>query len=29
MNLKASSNCTGYDTLKRIYARTEKIRKNY
>jgi hypothetical protein len=26
---KASSNCTGYDTLKRIYARTEKIRKNY
>ena len=26
---KASSNCSGYDTLKRIYARTAKVKKTY
>lgn len=26
---KASSNCPGYDTLKRVYARTAKIKKTY
>jgi len=26
---KASSNCSDYDTLKRVYARTAKIKKTY